>query len=118
MSGPLIVQWVDEGDLAADLVLRWRMRPPMMQPVATIIGPRGPAGILFAEDIGDGVSTSIPVAHNLGTKDLAVNIYATNGSQPDIIADVYRIDADTIRLDFAVPPALGEFRVVLIGVAA
>lgn len=98
------------------LILGWRLPPPQVGQIATIVGPRGPAGVLYAETIGDGVLSSFTVTHALGTKDVAVNIYSTAGNQPDVIADIYRPTVDSIRIDFLTPPSLDQFRVVVIGV--
>lgn len=86
--------------------------------MAAIIGPRGPAGILFTQPIGDGAATVFTIDHELHTRNLLVNIYRRDGSGPDIIADVYRPTDDQIRIEFLEAPGATEYQVVIVGVAS
>jgi hypothetical protein len=68
----------------------------------------------FAETLASS-STSYSVTHNLDTTDVIVQIYQAASPYAQVEADVKHTDADTITIDFAVAPAAGEFKVVVIG---
>ena len=69
----------------------------------------------FAMDIGNGVLTTIPVPHNLGTKDVTVQIFENNADYNQVEADVQHTSPDEITLKFAVAPSSNEYRVVVVG---
>lgn len=68
----------------------------------------------FAETLSTS-STSYSVSHNLDTTDVIVQIYQAASPYAQVEADVKHTDADTVTIDFAVAPAAGEFKVVVIG---
>jgi hypothetical protein len=68
----------------------------------------------FAETLASS-STSYSVTHNLDTTDVIVQIYQAASPYAQVEADVKHTDADTVTIDFAVAPAAGEFKVVVIG---
>lgn len=59
-----------------------------------------------------GGATSIAVVHNLGTTDVTVATYLSGAL---VECDVTVTDTDTVTLGFAVAPAAGSIRVVVIG---
>jgi hypothetical protein len=64
--------------------------------------------------IGDGVATSITVTHNLGTRDVIVQVVdAISYETAD--ADVTRPDSNTISVSFAVAPTTDQYKVIIIG---
>jgi hypothetical protein len=68
----------------------------------------------FAQDIGDGSSTSISVTHNLGTLDVTVQIFRkSDGAQME--CDVTLTNTNTVTLGFAVAPTSAQYRVVVVG---
>lgn len=69
----------------------------------------------YATNVGDGSSTSIVVNHNLGTRDVVVQVYANASPYDEILCDVEHTDANNITLKFGTAPAVDEFRVVVIG---
>lgn len=69
----------------------------------------------FAMDIGNGVLTTIPVTHNLGTKDVTVQIFENNADYNQVEADVQHTSLDEITVKFAVAPSTNEYRVVVVG---
>jgi hypothetical protein len=69
----------------------------------------------FAADVGDGTSTTITVTHNLGTKDVTVQVYTKSGNFDTVICDVYRNATNTVQLLFATAPASNAYRVVVQG---
>lgn len=69
----------------------------------------------FSANVGNGSLTSIAVTHNLGTRDVVVEVY-TNGSPWDtVICDVERTDTNTVTVKFATAPASNAYRVVVTG---
>ena len=65
-------------------------------------------------NVGNGTNTSFAVAHNLGTRDVQVQVY-DNASYDTVECDVVRTDANTVTVSFAVAPTTDAYRVVVIG---
>jgi hypothetical protein len=60
-------------------------------------------------------ATSYTVTHNLGTKDVVVQIYEVASPYAQIEADVEHASTTAVTIKFAVAPSAGEFRVVITG---
>lgn len=60
-------------------------------------------------------ATSYTLAHNLGTKDVVVSIYEVASPYAEVMADVEHTSDSVVTVKFAVAPASGEYRVVVIG---
>jgi hypothetical protein len=60
-------------------------------------------------------ATSYTVTHNLGTKDVIVQIYEVASPYAQIEADVEHTSTSAVTVKFAVAPSAGEFRVVVTG---
>jgi hypothetical protein len=82
-----------------------------------------PAGVKAAIDsaidalgvsanIGDGTATAFTVTHNLGTRDLIVQLY-DNTTFETVYADVARTSTSQITVTFAVAPATNAYRVII-----
>lgn len=70
----------------------------------------------FAANVGDGSSTSISVAHNLGTRDVVVQVRrAASPYDKIIVDDLADVDANHVELVFATAPASGAYRVTVVG---
>ena len=69
----------------------------------------------FAANIGDGAATSYTVTHNLGTKDVTVQIFENNADYNQIEADVQHTSTNVVTVKFAVAPSSNEYRVVVVG---
>ncbi|MGC9309832.1 MAG: DUF2793 domain-containing protein, partial [Candidatus Nanoarchaeia archaeon] len=69
----------------------------------------------YSTTIGDNVSTSITVTHNLGTRDVITQIYTNTSPYEEVICDVEHTDLNNTTFKFAEAPATDEFRVVIIG---
>jgi hypothetical protein len=68
-----------------------------------------------AVTIGDGTATSFLVPHGFNTLDVAVELYDL-ATRETIIADVFRVDVDTIAVTgFTGPPDPDSVRVVVLG---
>lgn len=69
----------------------------------------------FAVDVGDNSATSITVTHNLGTRDVTVEVYQNSSTWDKVEADVLHATTNTITLVFAVAPTTAQFRCVVHG---
>lgn len=67
-----------------------------------------------AASIGNAAATSFAVVHNLGTRDVTVNVY-DNANYETVVTDVVRTDANTVTVSFAVAPSSNAYRVVVVG---
>lgn len=67
-----------------------------------------------AINVGNGAATSFAITHNLGTRDVIVNVY-DNATYDTVEVDVVRTDTNTVTVSFAVAPASNAYRVVIIG---
>lgn len=65
-------------------------------------------------DIGNGVATSYAVTHNLGTRDVQVQVY-DNASYDTVECDVVRTDTNTVTVSMTAAPTSNALRVVVIG---
>lgn len=69
----------------------------------------------YAANIGNSVDTSITVTHNLGTRDVVVNVREAAGSYEYVNVDILATTENTITLGFGVAPASNAYRVIVIG---
>jgi hypothetical protein len=60
-------------------------------------------------------SITHPVNHNLGTKDVVVSIYEVATPYAEVLADVEHTSDLSVTIKFAVAPASGEYKVVVVG---
>jgi hypothetical protein len=68
----------------------------------------------FSGAIGDGTLTQIPVTHNLGARDVTVQVYDSN-TYDTVECDVVRTSTTVVTLGFTVAPAAGAYTVVIVG---
>ncbi len=66
----------------------------------------------FATTIGDGSATSIAVTHNLGSKDVIVQLFDVS-SYETVYADVVRTNNKQVTMTFGSAPANGDVRVLI-----
>ena len=64
----------------------------------------------FAADVGGG--TSVTILHNLGTRDVVVQLY-DNSTYETVYADVIRLDTNNVRFLFRTAPAAAAYRCVI-----
>lgn len=70
--------------------------------------------ITYATTIGDGVSTSYVVTHNLNSRDVIVSVYeAASGFEEVLVSSVVRTTPNTVTVSFAYPPSSQQYRVVV-----
>jgi hypothetical protein len=65
-------------------------------------------------NIGNGTNTSFAITHNLGTRDVVVNVY-DNSAYDTVEVDVVRTDSNTVTITFTSAPATDAYRVVIVG---
>jgi hypothetical protein len=70
-------------------------------------------GSRVSANVGDNSSTSIAVTHNLGTRDVNVQVYRNSTPWDSILCDVERNSTSQVTLKFAVAPTTSEYRVVV-----
>lgn len=66
----------------------------------------------FKASIGDGTATTFELTHNLGTRDVIVQLF-DNSTFDTVFADVVRTTTNTVNVSFAVAPALNDIRVLI-----
>lgn len=66
----------------------------------------------YATSVGDGSATSYTVTHNLGSRDVIVQLYDAS-SYDTVIADVVRTNTTTVTLTFGSAPATNDIRVLV-----
>lgn len=104
---------VERGD-EADAEILWNETSDVWQ-IGQVGGNYHNIARKYATTIGDGSATSYTVTHNLGTKDVTVQIFETNADYNQIEADVQHTSDSAITVKFASAPTAGEYRVVIVG---
>ena len=66
----------------------------------------------FKTSIGDGSATSYTVTHNLGTRDVLVELYDAS-SYETVIADVTRTSTSVVTVAFTAAPSTNDIRVLI-----
>jgi hypothetical protein len=75
--------------------------------VQAIVGAYGASA-----NVGDGTNTVYAVTHNLGTRDVIVQLY-DNTTYDSVYVDTVRTNIDTVTLTFATAPASNAYRVLI-----
>ena len=69
-----------------------------------------------AEDIGDNAAVQFDVAHNLNTRDCAVQVFRTASPYDNVDVEIERLTVNSVRVRFnGYTPGVNEFRVVVTG---
>ena len=68
----------------------------------------------FTAVVGDGTTYQYPVTHNLGTREVVVNVY-DSATYDTVECDVVRTSATVVTLGFTAAPASGAYTVVIVG---
>ena len=69
----------------------------------------------LAFNVGDAAATTIPITHNLATRDVTVHLYENSSPYAQVEADVEHTDSNNVTLKFAIAPTLNQYRVVIVG---
>ena len=75
--------------------------------------PTSAVQVIAADSI---VGTDTLVTHNLNTRDVSVNVYATTSPWNAVITGVSLPSVNTVNIHFASPVAAGDYRIVVMGV--
>lgn len=67
----------------------------------------------WAQDIGNGSLTIIPVDHNLNTKDVIVQVWRNASPFDRVDVDAVATSTTRVTLTFAVAPATNAYRVIV-----
>lgn len=67
----------------------------------------------YAQDVGDGSSTSITVTHNLGTKDCQVTLFESSSPYSEVECDVQHTTTNAVTLIFTTAPTSNKYRCVV-----
>jgi hypothetical protein len=65
------------------------------------------------QNIGDGSATSYVVTHNLGTRDVEVEVYRNSGNFDTVLAEVQRTSTNAVTIIFDNAPASNAYRVMV-----
>jgi len=68
----------------------------------------------YTTTVGNGALTQIPVTHNLGSREVVVNVYDSS-TYDTVECDVVRTSTSVVTLGFTVAPASGAYTVVIVG---
>lgn len=102
---------VEEGTNADQLWLLTTNNPIIIG--TTVLSFARLGGAPYATLVGDGVSQTIVVTHNLGTRDVQVTVFRNSGVFAEVQPEVRHTDGNSVTLRFTPAPALNEFRVVV-----
>jgi hypothetical protein len=69
----------------------------------------------YQANIGDGSATQFTVTHNLGTRDVLVQVIRNSGNYDTILVDTERTSTNAVRITFASAPTSNQFRVLILG---
>ena len=76
------------------------------------ITPSGLTAREYTETIGDGTSTSINVTHNLGTRNVIVQMYDSS-SYETVYAEVVRTSTSVVNVRFNTAPASNDITILI-----
>ena len=69
----------------------------------------------FKTNVGETDVTTYTVTHNLGTKDVTVQVFDNSSPYAQVETDVEHTTTSAITLKFAVSPSTDQYRVVIVG---
>jgi hypothetical protein len=69
----------------------------------------------YSESVGDNSASAIVVTHNLGSRDVQVQVYTNSADYDTVETDVERTSENTVTVKFAVAPTTDQYRVVITG---
>lgn len=67
----------------------------------------------YATDVGNGSATTITVTHNLGTRDVIVQVYETSSPYAEVLVEARRTTTSAVDLIFATAPTSNQYRAVI-----
>lgn len=115
VNGQTGVVVLDAGDIAYDNGTSGLTATDVQAAIDEVYAATGAGLGKYVENIGDGVSTQIDVVHNLGTRDVVASVKDAATPWLDTVVEWSALDVNTVRIEFPVAPATGEYRVTVIG---
>jgi predicted acyltransferase (DUF342 family) len=97
----------------ADAYLTWNETSNQWE-IGLESGPQHALTRKFVSLIGDGIALNWPITHNIGTREVSVQIY-DSVTYDTVEADVVRTSDNVVTVSFASPPPAQSFKVVIIG---
>lgn len=84
---------------------------------ATVAGAKTNLGFMtrYTTAVGDGVSTSIVITHNLGTQAVHTSLYLSVSPFSLVYVDTQFTSTTTLTLTFSTAPTSGQYQLVVIG---
>ena len=67
----------------------------------------------FAATVGNGTDTTLTVTHNLGTRDVIVQVFQNGSNYSEVLVETRRATTNTVELIFASAPSSNQYRVVV-----
>ena len=67
----------------------------------------------YSTTVGDGSATSYTITHNLGTRDVIVQVYENAGSYREVYVESQMSTTNTITLLFAAAPSAAAYKIVV-----
>jgi len=95
--------------------LRWRVPATSTTAAAAAIGPAGRSATWIEGVLGDGAAAEFTITHDLGTRNVGVEVIENAPPYRTRIADVERPTDDTVRIAFGTPPTVNQYRYILHG---
>jgi hypothetical protein len=96
-----------------DALLTWNESSDQWQ-IGLDTGPQHAIARKYSALIGDGSLTNYPVTHNLNTRDVTVEVYDV-ATYATVETDIVRTSENVVTISFAVAPAAGSYKVVVVG---
>jgi hypothetical protein len=79
-----------------------------------MIAAHGSGVSKYSQTFGDGSATSYVITHNLGTKDVIVQVYSLTSPYAVQAVTIQMTSANTVTIVFGVAPAANSMRVVVL----
>jgi len=76
------------------------------------VTPFSLSSLRAAANIGDGANVSFDIAHDLGTRDIIVQLY-DNSTYETVYTDVTRTDDVNVNISFTTAPTTDQYRVLI-----
>jgi hypothetical protein len=78
-------------------------------------GPAGAGGVSYSQQIGDGVSRTFTVTHNIGTRNVGVAVFSSADPYDEVIAEVERTSINTVTVRTITTPGPNQYTVAVSG---
>lgn len=72
------------------------------------------SALRFSANVGNGSLTQIDIQHDLGTRDVVVQVREVGSPYARVFCDVEMLDEDNVRLRFATAPSSNQYRVTVL----